>query len=76
MAQAAVVHPAHAHANDAAYHAVMNVLSGKTYQSLTTLAIESKQSEKDTRRVIKHMINEDLVEEEGKMYRIAGYSHG
>jgi hypothetical protein len=71
-----VVHPSHSHATDAAYHDVMNALSALYWQNATQLAMEAGCMPKDATRVLKVMLREDLVEQNGNTYRIAGYARG
>jgi hypothetical protein len=75
------VHPAHAHASDDTYHDVMNALSGLHWQTAMQLAIESRQSLPQVKRVLKLMnVKEQLLEtarsEDGECYRFGGYSRG
>jgi hypothetical protein len=75
MKKEPVVHPSHPRATDAAYHDVMNALSGVYWQTATQLAMEARCQPKDASRVLKIMLRENLVEQNGNTYRIEGYTH-
>lgn len=82
-----VVHPAHRHAYDAAYHDVMSKLHYIDWQTVMQLAAETGHHQKEVKRVLNLMIKEgeqvgeyDVLEiarsDDGKVYRFGGVSRG